>query len=62
MNRVIDPRIQVAMANLQIDDGHGEMSQHQMFGDHEDEVSSEEEEEEVEDVEGRIRENRMVLL
>ena len=62
MNRVIDPRMQIAMTNLQIDDGHGEMSQHQMFGDHEDEVSSDEEEEEVEGVEGRIRENRMVLL
>ncbi|KAL5269873.1 hypothetical protein ACHWQZ_G003371 [Mnemiopsis leidyi] len=62
VNRVIDPRMQIAMSNLQIDDGHGEMSQHQMFGDHEDEVSSDEEEEEVEGVEGRIRENRMVLL
>ena len=52
-----------------IDDGYGELSQHQMFGDHEegdeedDEDDEDEEEREFEsEVDGSLRENKVFLV
>ena len=46
---------------MQVDDGHGEMSQHHMFGDHDEEEEEEEEDGGV-NGEGSLRENRVFLV